>query len=244
MPAMRLFALAFLAASLVLLVGCSQETEVHEIVVDRYRDGTPRKVEHYSGERENRRVHRHEIYHHDGTLVKLSDYDTGEVLFYDELQDTLRTPGGLRAFLRGMWRRQSTIEAYRLLPNNQRAHVQSREFWRYRGDTLSISHFSQIRAPSGQIQRQHLELGLRIQYRAPSFVSVQEQIYSRSGSSIVPGRDSSISADAQQMLVDTLRIYRPDLFAIHTAAADNGIIRFQRVTDRDLSMTDQLRLSP
>lgn len=202
---------------------------LQEAITDLYPNGEKRRVEFFRGAGASRRVVRVETYHQDGQLIKRVDRSAGRIQYYDDLVDTLRTESGLRAYLDGGWERTSYITAKAPLEDGRFAQVTTKEFRFYSADTLRVVHFSRLRgAPASQSTR-HFEAAFLYDILPPHHIALRRQLYSRSGSSAVKAQKESLSADVRSTLVDTVRVYRPDMFSIHTATASDGMVRYKRL---------------
>jgi len=207
---------------------------LQEAIIDLYPNGEKRTVEFFHGAGPSRRVIRTETYHHDGQLIKRVDRTSGQIQYYDDLLDTLRTSSGLRAYLDGGWERTSLITAKAPLEEGGFAQVTSKEFRFYSADTLRVVHFSRLRgAPVSQSTR-HFEAAFLYDVLPPYYISLTRQLYARSGGSAVTAEKESLSDDVRSTLVDTVRVYRPDMFSIHTASASDGMVRYKRLPSAHL----------
>lgn len=224
-------AAVFLAVAMYLVVAeyTRAAPPLQEAITHLYPTGEKRRVEYFRGSGASRRVVRVETYHQDGQIIKRVDRFSGRVQYYDDLVETLRTSSGLRAYLDGAWERTSYITAKAPLEDGGFAEVTSKEFRLYSADTLRVVHFSRLRgAPASQSTR-HFEAAFLYDILPPYHIVLRRQLYARSGPSAVKAKKEFLSEDVRSTLVDTVRVYRPDMFSIHTATASDGMVRYKRL---------------
>jgi len=208
------------AVFLLSLSGCFQpEPEPRVITESSYKSGQPMKERLYIPGSPPTNLEMR-TYDKQGTLIKVKDMQDGTIDYYDELYDTLRTRSGLRAYLQGAWKRGGIKKGYKKLPNGQMADVRTKEARYFRGDSLVLVQDSEIIAPSGRRLRSVVEVCFRVRYLAPLRISLEEKLYVKTRSA-TEGR-SSLTPDLRAAVVDTLRLFRPDLYYVQTASPGGG----------------------
>lgn len=213
------------------LASCNSEpAPVQSAVTELYNDGTAKEKVLYrpDPQSEERQVVERRTYHSNGDLIKINPTD-GSVQYYHNIRDTLLTRSGLRSFLRGTWRIQNSLDAFKDLPNGKTATVKTTEFRRFSGDTLTVYQQSLLRTPSGRKLVSRLKIAFTVRYIPPLRLGLKRHLYTETrGQRNKANR--ALDPQLQRSVIDTLQIYRPDLFAIHSDAPGPDVKRYARAS--------------
>lgn len=215
--------------------------DTFQIVKKEYDNGNPRYVLFKTGvSKENLELWKKETLSPRGIILKRVNYQTGEVLYYNDLDSRLNTVEGFQRFLQGMWKRKKPIIKYKEIKIRNRGklnvRLESNIYRSFNSDTLVMNRELdvKIRREDKLIGKRFSEVGFDVKFRPPREVVLEKVLYRRrSDSSEVLRKTKILPQELQKEgVVDTLRFFGPSKFRVMN---DNPFAGEGRIYNRKLS---------